>query len=389
VPIASPLRVLALVSRFKWLHIDYLHALAGVTDLSVGWSGIVHEGSVDTAVREGLRLEALGDVHGAQREQVRGRLAALLEAVQPDLVHVMHNRHEELVLLARELVGDHTPIVCEIRDPRTTLERAFPGSPAWELEASALAASDGRLFVSRALREYLEDAHRLDFAATSLVVPHAFARRNAAPPAEKLSVRDGRVHLALVGTADDEPGYGRWYGDIIRRLVAQGLVVHSRFHHEIPGISLDAYRALDKELRDYHFDDKAPFRRGTLLSDATSQYDLMGVFHELEAEQHNEPLTLRVCLPTKAVCGWFHGAIPVVCTHHYGGVVELIEEHGIGFTVDTVDDVAAVAADRRASEQATAAVAAVRDWFTNERQAVRVEAFYRAVAARARGQPVR
>src|SRR5215213_10035186 len=95
------LRVLAVVSRFKWSHIDYLHALAAVVDLRVAWAGEAHGGSVAQALGEGLRLEPIGSIGEVPREEVRARLAGLIEAAEPDLVHVMYYHHEELVLLAR------------------------------------------------------------------------------------------------------------------------------------------------------------------------------------------------------------------------------------------------------------------------------------------------
>ncbi len=107
----------------------------------------------------------------------------------------------------------------------------------------------------------------------------------------------------------------------------------------------------------------------------------MGVFHELEAPRHNESATLAIGLTTKAVSGWLHGGIPVVCTTFYRGIAEVIEEHGIGFVVESIDDVWQVAADREGIERATAASLSIRDRFTNEHQAARIEPFYRAAVA--------
>jgi hypothetical protein len=166
------------------------------------------------------------------------------------------------------------------------------------------------------------------------------------------------------------------YGDIIRELVAGGLVVHSHFHDLADhGLSLDPYRELAAELDDYHFHAAIPHRHGHRLSDAIPRYDLMGVFHELEAPGHNEAPTLAVCLPTKSVCGWLYGGIPVVCFPHYRGVVERIEERGIGFVVDEPGGVAAVAADRPAVEAATERCLACRHEFTTEWAAARVREF--------------
>jgi hypothetical protein len=205
-------KVLAIVSRFKWSHIDYLHALAERVDLSVAWSGEGHSGAAARAAEEGLPLEPIGRIGEVPRDEVRQRLAAVIEAREPEVVHVMYYNHEDLVLFARELVGDRAVVVCETRDTLTTLTGAQPGSPEWNLEAAALEASDAQILLTRATRTYLERAHGLDLEPTSIIVPHAWARRNLAPPVEKLSARDGRVHIALVGTAFDQPGDGRWYG---------------------------------------------------------------------------------------------------------------------------------------------------------------------------------
>ncbi len=189
-----------------------------------------------------------------------------------------------------------------------------------------------------------------------------------------------------MGTADDQPDHGRWYGDIIRRLVDQGLVVHSHFHDlEEFGLSLQPYRDLAEELDDYHCHPTVSHRRGTQLSDLISRYDLMGVFHELGAAEHNESATLAVCMPTKSVCGWMHGGIPVVCFPHYRGIVERIERHGVGFVVDDLDGVAAVAADREAVAAATERALAFRHELTTEHTAARIRDFVGA-ALRRRGQ---
>ena len=367
-------RVLAVVSNFKWGHIDYLNALARRFDLRVAWSGEAHAGALAQATREGLSLVAVGRVADVGVAEVRSRLREELAAWNPSVVHVMYYYHEALTVLARELVGDAAVVVHECRDPLTTLRSAAPGSELWRLEAEALGASHGQVFVSRVLRGYLERAHGLDLG-TSLIVPHAVAARTLGPPAEKLSRRDGRVHLALVGTAAPLPDHSRYYVDIIRRLVSLGFVVHTHFH-DLEGVSTAPYRALADELADYHDHPSVSFRQGTLLSDLISRYDLMGVFHELTAGRVNEAATLAVCMPTKAVCGWAHGAIPVVCFPHYGGIVEVIRELGVGFVVDDWEDLRRLGADRPAIAEATAACGRARHRFTHEWQADRLATFF-------------
>jgi hypothetical protein len=364
-------RMLLVVGRFKWVHIDYVRALGEHFDVFVAWSGEGGIGAPADAIREGMRGAPIGRIQEVGADEVRANLARVVDEWQPDVVHLMYYNHEELTLMAREIVGESTRIVFECRDPLTTLRGAEPGSGPWELEAAALAASDAQVVVSRAMLEYYEAGHDLDLSETALVIPHGFARRCVAPPSPKLSAQDGRVHLALVGTADAEPDHGRWYGDIIRRLVDAGFVVHSHFF-ELDGVSLDAYKQLARELDDYHEHPTVPHRLGTGLSELTSRYDLMGVFHELAATNHNESATLALCMPTKAVSGWLHGGIPVVCLPHYRGVVERIEDFDIGFVIDDWDELGGIAADREAIAGMTERVLAMRDHFTCERNAERV-----------------
>jgi hypothetical protein len=366
--------MLAVVGRFKWVHIDYLKALGEHFDVFVAWSGEGGAGAPLDAVKEGMRGIAIGRIQEVGAAEVRANLARAIADWQPDVVHLMYYNHEELTLMARELAGDSATIVFECRDPLTTLTGAQPGSERWNLEHDALAASDVQIVVSEAMRSYLQESHDLDLDATSLVIPHGFAQRCVAAPSPKLSEQDGRVHIALVGTADEQPDHGRWYGDIIRRLVAAGFVVHSHFF-DLEGVSLAPYRELARELDDYHEHPTVPHRQGTLMSELMSRYDLMGVFHELDAPHHNESATLATCLPTKAVCGWLHGGIPVVCLPFYRGVVERIEAFDIGFVVEDVDDAARIASDRPAVAAATQRVLAMRDHFTAETNASRIRDF--------------
>jgi hypothetical protein len=373
--------MLAVVSRFKWIHIDYLAALAEEFELLVVWSDDGHAGAAAQALSEGMNGYPIGALRDVGVVEIRTRLRDAISAWRPDVVHVMYYDHEELTLLVRELVDDCALLVYECRDPLTTLtvERGDPlamdvGSNAWALEDAALRAADMQIFVSEAVRSYLERSHGLDLRATSLIVPQGFARRTIGPPSPKLSAEDGRLHLALVGTASDLPDHSRWYVDIIRRLVSLDLVVHSHFH-DLPGVSLEPYEALARELDDYHHHPTVPSRIGTALSKLISRYDLIGVFHELHATGHYENPNLAVCLPTKAVCGWLHGGIPVVCFPHYQGIVERIRELRIGFVIESWEGLRRVAADRPAIAGATERCLACRDSFTNEHNAARIRAF--------------
>jgi len=164
------IRVLAVVSRFKWQHIDYLAALAERFDLTVAWAGEGHQGAVAHAIRRGLRLCSLGWTKEGGVKAVRSRLSEAILKCQPDVVHLMYYFHEHLVLLVRELAEKRTLILFECRDPLTTLVNADSKSTYWHLEGVALRLSDAQIFVSAALRSYYESLHSLDLTETSILL---------------------------------------------------------------------------------------------------------------------------------------------------------------------------------------------------------------------------
>jgi hypothetical protein len=171
--------------------------------------------------------------------------------------------------------------------------------------------------------------------------------------------------------------------DIIRRLIGLGFVVHSHFWDlSAFGVSLEPYSALAEELEDYHHHPTVSHRPATELSKVMSRYDLMGVFHELQAAHQNESATLAVCLPTKAVSGWLHGGIPVVCFPHCQGIVERIDELGIGFVARTWEEVGAIGSDRAAIAAASQRCLACRSEFSTERTAERIATFVAPLLAR-------
>ena len=326
------LRVLAIFCNFKWSHIDYLNALSNVVDLRTAWSGEAHEGAVNRAVKEGLDMRQIGVLGKQEESTVAAQLKTLIAEYNPDLIHLMYYYNEQLTCLTRKITGNELPIIFECRDPITTLRTCSSESLEWKAEAKALEVSDGQILVSEKLKQYYQETHDIDLNTSSLIVPHCFASRAAGPAQTKFSRSDGRTHLALVGSVQPNPQDNRYYVNIIRKLVSTGVVVHSHFF--IYDDKHNPYIELAEELEDYHYKPTVTSRGNLDLSNLISQYDLMGVFHELEANGINESRTLTVCMPTKAVCGWYHGAIPIVCFKHYEGLLPWIKKYGTGFIIE-------------------------------------------------------
>ena len=315
------------------------------------------------------RARRLDPDHGAGLRA--GATGGHLAEFRPDLVHVMYYNHEQLTLLVREFVGDSLPIVFECRDPLTALNRAIPGTITGPSSAKR---SLPEIAISSSARPSAPTTSPRTTSISPELADHPvrFPGGTVAPPSPKLSAVDGRIHIALVGTAGEtRPQPLVWHyhpppGDL-------GFVVHSHFWDLRSSVCRSGHMLLARSSTITTITPPSG-PSGTELSKVISRYDLMGVFHELGADTRNESAILAVCLPTKAVCGWLHGAIPVVCFPHYRGVVERIEEFGIGFVVDSWEELGGVGADRGAIAAATP-LPSVPLEFTTERSAERIAAF--------------
>ena len=84
-------------------------------------------------------------------------------------------------------------------------------------------------------------------------------------------------------------------------------------------------------------------------------------------------------MPTKAVCGWLLGGLPIVCTPHYRGLTEWIGRFGIGLTVASVDETGGLLGRTEEIERATRACLEHRHLFTNETQATRIDGYFRSL----------
>lgn len=369
-------RVLAIVAQFIGSHLDYLKDLSEHVEIMVAVTDERWKGTIRQAQEKGLRVTPIGRL---SPKMVELRLRKILAAWHPDVIHTLFHYNEEMTIMAKRLVGQNTIVIHETRDPLTAMlsrTKLRPESDPYQLEREALQVSDGQIFVSQAMRKYCEETHSLNFSANSLVVPMCFCnKQQIAPASRKFSADDGRVHIVLDGTVSSDPNHGRYYVNIINRLVSLGLVVHSHFH-ESDGSSNQVYRDLSAQLGDYHYHETISFSKNTSYSKALSRYDLMGIFHELNAARHNESVLLETSMPAKAVSGWLSGGIPTVCFSHYKGIIEQVQEFGIGFVAESWDDIARITQDREAIDQATKACLAHRHRFTTEWSAERVATFY-------------
>ena len=332
-------RMLAVVARFKWVHINYLKALEQHFDVMVAWSGEGEGGSPRTVfARACAACRSARSATSAQRRFARGS-QLLSSDWQPDVVHLMYYNHDDLTLMVRELVDQTVTVVYECRDPQTTLSGQSPGRIAGTSSGRRWRQATRRSSSARRCARISSAPTASSCARLRLIVQNGFARHTIAAPSPKLSAGDGRVHIALVGTADDQPDHGRWYVDIIRRLVSAGLVVHSHFFEPPSSIWATLPRAISRIWPENSttttFIRRCPTARdGAVGAGLALRPDGRLPRAGGRGITTSPPPSPSACRPRRSAAGCTEAsrssAYPI-----YRGLVEHIEAHDIGFVIET------------------------------------------------------
>ncbi|HEX2412397.1 MAG TPA: glycosyltransferase [Solirubrobacteraceae bacterium] len=277
-------------------------------------------------------------------EDLAGDLERVIAEWEPDLIH-SHNLPDLLTVLALELTD--VPVIHDVHDMQslrsTPYEDGFPdpGDPA-ELERAAVEGCAGLITVSDVLLGEL--AARYELPAHTRVHPNYALARDL--PATLPEPTDGPPRLVYQGTLSSSGGHYDLH-EIFEAIAAQEIELHVYPAREAP-----SYRPLaGVTVHD-------PLPPAALMA-ALPSYDFgwAGFNAKLNAAH------LDTALPNKAFeyvgCG-----LPVVTLRHRA-LARLVEEEGIGLTLDRVEELGAAleAVDRRAVRTR---VAAARGDFTVE-----------------------
>ena len=250
-------RMLIVVGRFKWVHIDYVRRSASTSTCSS--PGPARAGSArrptrcarGCAARPSAASRRSGPTRCARTWRAYRRLAARRRAphvLQPrgaDAHGARARGRQRADRLRVPRPGDHAP-------------GRSPGSPRWELERDALAASDAQVVVSDAMLRYYETAT----SSTSASAPSSSrtgsrgaasrrrrpsCRRRTAGCTSRSSAPPTSIPITAAGTATSS---GAWSTPVRRALA----LLRSR--RRVPG----AVPGLASELDDYHEHPTVPHR---------------------------------------------------------------------------------------------------------------------------------
>ncbi len=150
---------------------------------------------------------------------------------------------------------------------------------------------------------------------------------------ERLSQKDGEIHLVYTGTVSDDPGK-RYVNYIPLARALNDQKVHLHIYSSPQQVSTHKrYKALDRELPYFHFHASVPYSE---LSMEIARYDWGLWWHEPTGERRATIHKQKVAIGNK-MFSYLEAALPIIVGDHNGGGRPLIEEKGIGITMNKGD----------------------------------------------------
>lgn len=305
------------------------------------------------------------DLGGAARPATE--LHAAIDEFQPDLIH-SHNLPDVLSVLAMDLVDGAIPVVHDVHDLQSLRHTPYrDGFPEPEdplgLERAAIEGAAALITVSPELVDVVRA--RYEIPERTLVLGNLALRRDRVATLPERSDNGGLRTIVYEGSLSTDGGHYDLRG-LFRAIAGAGLpvVIH-------PARPARAYDDLAAEVAGIRC--RPPVDPAALMR-ALPRYDLgwAGFNSGLNADH------LDTVLPNK-LFEYLGAGLPVVTLREHRALRRFVEEEGVGVVLDDVADVGdAVRELDLTSLRAT--VAAKRDRFTFEAQAVEVISLYHELA---------
>lgn len=254
----------------------------------------------------------------------------LIKQFKPSLVH-SHNAPDYMTVSALNTIED-TPIIHDIHDSLTIRNTGYHPSDDEEKikeyaenEKIATEQSDGRIYVSKGVRDYIQQRYNVD-PLFDIVFPN-YVPEDLIPKtfSRKLSKEDEETHIVYAGTISSKiEGHHYELRGIFREIAEQGVHIHIYASRED-----EAYRMLADRDRCIHYHGHLDQR--ALLPELT-QYDYgWAGFNDALNSEH-----LDVALPNKAfeyiACG-----LPIL-TFPHKTLKEFVEQHQVGVVLRDLDE---------------------------------------------------
>ncbi|MGD2201674.1 MAG: glycosyltransferase [Candidatus Bathyarchaeota archaeon] len=251
----------------------------------------------------------------------------------PDLIH-SHNAPDYLTVTALNTI-EGTPIIHDLHDSLTMRNTGYQAGDDEEKlkeyaekEKIANERSDGRIYVSRGVRDYVQQRYDVDPLFGMVfpnyipedLIPHTFSG--------KISEGDGEMHVVYAGTISSKvEGHHYDLREIFKEISGQGVHIHVYASRED-----EAYMVLAEGDPRIHYHGHLD-QKELLLELTRYDYGWAGFNDALNSEH------LDVVLPNKAfeyiACG-----LPIL-TFPHKTLKGFVERHHVGIALRDLDDLLA------------------------------------------------
>ena len=297
------------------------------------------------------------------------------DAVEKYDVEIIHSHNAPDFLTASAIKAvDNLPVIHDNHDVLSLRKTKYgknslepDGIEVLETEKFANEKSDGRIYVTEGLRDYVQRKYRVnpkrDLVFCNYVPESMIPDRLK----EKLSRRDGQIHIVYEGTVDSViEGSHYDLRDIFKEIASHGMHMHIYVSHEN-----EDYKKLAEGNNFLHYHGQLDPK--TLLQELT-QYDFgWAGFNTVKNKEHLD-VVLSNKLIEYIVCG-----LPVLSFPHKTQK-KFIEEHGVGFVVNDLEELGEQLKSERVDE-VHSTVLMKRFDFTVEKRINEVVSFYRLVSS--------
>jgi glycosyltransferase involved in cell wall biosynthesis len=307
---------------------------------------LAHTGH-DLSALYGYGEEYFDNISRKNRESLSSFVSRAINETQPNIIH-SHNAPDHLTTAATR-VSKNIPV---IHDTHEVLSVHHSGYFSWDNkrslsryareEKAANERSDARIYATDGIRRYIQ--HRYQVKKDKDLVFLNYVSRDYLPRTfkKRLSDRDGRVHIAYVGSITSLLKESHYYLlDIFREIAGHKLHIHI---HPAPNLitnSSRAYKELGVKNEFVHYHKHMDRRK---LAEQLTQYDYgWAGLNTAKNRKH-----LEIALPNKVIeyvaCG-----LPVLAFPHRT-IRNFIERNRVGVVGKDVHDVAGRLASADPSE---------------------------------------
>ena len=267
---------------------------------------------------------------------LEGGIRGLVSKFHPFVIH-SHNAPDFLTVSAIEAAKGEVPVIHDCHEALTMRETGYYANDDEETmrmyprqEKIANERSDGRIYVTQGVRDYIERRYNVDWSKD--MVFHSYVCESMIPSRflRKISHKDGQTHIVYIGTVTSIVKDSHYdLREIFREIADHGMHVH--MYVSIWGARDKAYQRLaeDNDFIHYH----GHLDQKELLSEIT-QYDFGWAGFNVNPKNRKH---LDVALPNKLfeyiACG-----LPVLAFPHRN-IKHFLDRHRVGLVLDTVDEI--------------------------------------------------